>query len=103
MSAKKKGRDFLFGLGDEYCCDGGYASLSTPKNVFGSESECETAANALGVATTNCAQIGTSGKWRIDEGLLENMEDRTDSSEYQNSSDAAVSNQFANCLTGSCY
>jgi len=97
---------FIHGLGDEYCCDGGYASVSTPRNIFGTQVTCQSAATALGLATSTCAQINpaaASPSWHIDIGQNETMRDRTLTSDFRASSERAVSNRISACLNGSCY
>jgi hypothetical protein len=95
---------FLHGLGDEYCCDGGYTSVSTPPNVHASQSACEATASALGVATTLCVQIGTTGIWRIDDGSPEIMDDGHNlASAWRDAATRAVGNRFTACGNGNCY
>jgi len=98
---------FLQGLGDEYCCDGGYAFVSNPGNVFGSQSACQTTASAIGIATSNCVEIASgtthTGKWRIDVGQLETMRDRDLGSDWRGASGRAVGNRVNACINGSCY
>jgi hypothetical protein len=100
-----EGSHFLLGLGDEYCCDGGYYSASTPKNLFDSKDECEDAEDDLAISASpsNCTEITAGGKWRIDQGLSEIMESPSPTAAYQNSSNQAFDNKMADCLDGSCY
>lgn len=94
---------FLHGQGDEYCCDGGYGTSGGCANVFSSQSACQTAAPGHGATAGNCVQIGTTGAWRNDDGLLETMEDRTDDSNWRDDSGFCVTRRFVNCGGGSCY
>lgn len=53
----------LYGLADEYCCDGGYGADAPYKNVWGSMEECQTEAAVSTPVTwsgSNCTAI-TSG------------------------------------------
>lgn len=97
---------FLHGLGDQYCCDGGYFSVSNPLNVYASQTACQNAATALGLATTTCMRINpaaASPSWHIDIGQLETMRDRISTSDFRAASERAVSNRISACLNGSCY
>ena len=93
---------FLQGLGDEYCCDGGYFFVSTPGNVFASQAACQTAATGIGLAQTLCVQIGTTGQWRMDDGLLSTMEDGGVNVDWRTASRRALENRLAACVTGNC-
>jgi hypothetical protein len=94
---------FLHGQGDEYCCDGGYASVGGCANIFSSQAACQTAAPGHGSDAADCVQIGATGAWRNDNGGLETMEDRTDDSDWQDDSSFCVIQRFVNCGGGSCY
>jgi hypothetical protein len=94
---------FLHGQGDEYCCDGGYATTGGCANVFSSQAACQAAAPGHGANASNCVQIGTTGAWRNDEGTDETMEDRTDNSNWRDDSGYCVTQRFVNCGSGSCY
>lgn len=51
----------LFGLSDEYCCDGGTIATSWPHaNLFQNLAACQTSAGNHGVATGACTQITTT-------------------------------------------
>ena len=93
---------FIQGLGDEYCCDGGYAAVSTPRNIFNSQAACQSTASAVGLATSLCVQIGTTGAWRMDDGGDSTMEDRTSNSDWRTASGRAVSNRLSDCFNGNC-
>lgn len=93
---------FIQGLGDEYCCDGGYFSISTPRNIFSSRAACTSAATAEGLATSLCVQIGTTGSWRMDDGRDSTMEDRTSNSDWRTASGRAVGNRLSDCFNGNC-
>jgi hypothetical protein len=58
----------LFGLGDEYCCDGGYSPSAELPNVFGSLNECVA---VPGRPANGCGTITASGTgssfFRLDE------------------------------------
>lgn len=98
---------FLHGQGDEYCCDGGYGTAGTCRNVFDSQNDCQTYAAANGFAAGLCQQIASgstmTGKWRMDDATLETMEDRTDSSDWRDNSRSCVQSRYGNCAGGSCY
>lgn len=93
---------FLFGLGDEYE-GGGNSAASDPRNVFNSEGACQTASTANGLPTSQCAEIGSTGTWRNDDGNSTTMEDRTLNSDFRTLSGRAVNNLISDCLSGSCY
>lgn len=94
---------FLHGQGDEYCCDGGYGTSGGCANVFSSQAACQAAAPGHNANPARCVQIGTTGAWRNDEGALETMDDRTDSSNWRDDSNYCVVQRFINCGNGSCY
>jgi len=94
---------FLHGQGDEYCCDGGYGTSGGCANVFSSQAACQAAAPGHNASAANCAQIGTTGAWRNDDGAAETMEDRTDNSNWRDDSGYCVTQRFVNCGNGSCY
>jgi hypothetical protein len=62
----------VFGLADEYCCDGGYWQDSPQPNVFSSLNSCQTNATTNGWPTTDCTQISSGAQtiqqWRSDNG-----------------------------------
>ncbi len=93
---------FLHGLGDEYV-GGGNASVSDPNNIYSSQAACQSGAGALGLATSLCAQIGTTGKWRMDDGQDTTMEDRVSISDWRTASGFAISRRIAKCGGGACY
>lgn len=93
---------FMFGLGDEYD-GGGNVSISTPKNVFGTKAECETASTANSLPVTQCVQIGSTGTWRNDDGLPTTMEDRTLNSDWRTLSSRALGNHLGRCFNTACY
>lgn len=94
---------FLFGLGDEYA-GGGNSSISNPRNVLGSKSACESTSTSNSLPTSQCAQIGTSGTWRNDDGQNTTMEDRVLSSDWRTLSGKALGNHLSACLSGgTCY
>ena len=93
---------FLFGLGDEYV-GGGNASISSPRNVYGSEATCQSNSTINSLPSAQCVQIGTSSTWRNDNGVATTMEDRVLSSDFQTLSGRAVSQKVSDCLSGSCY
>ena len=93
---------FLHGLGDEYV-GGGNASVSDPANIYSSQSACQTAATTLSISTAFCAQIGTTGTWRMDDGNNTTMEDRTLSSDWRTASGIALGRRMSKCGSGSCY
>lgn len=93
---------FLQGLGDEYCCDGGYFFLSTPGNVFPSLAACQSAADGVGLAQALCVQIGTTGQWHMDDGQPSIMAGGGVDADWRTASGRAVGNRFAACVTGNC-
>jgi hypothetical protein len=93
---------FLHGLGDEYV-GGGNASVSDPPNIYSSQSSCQTSATSLSIDKTLCAQIGTSGKWRMDDGSSTTMEDRVLGSDWRTASGVAVNRRVSKCSSGACY
>lgn len=96
---------FLHGQADEYCCDGGYGTAGSCRNVFASESACQAAAPSSGGGACGKITDGTStvNSWRYDDGSLETMEDRTDDSSWRDNSSRCVVDRFTNCGQGSCY
>lgn len=98
----------LYALGDEYCCDGGYASSSTPRNVHSSKSDCETVATSIGVSKSLCVRIAntsmTTNFWRITDGQSEIMEDNHNiNSDWRDASNLARGRQMRQCFFGHCY
>jgi hypothetical protein len=93
---------FLHGLGDEYV-GGGNASVSDPDNIYGSKASCESAATTLSISKNFCAQIGTTGKWRMDDGSATTMEDRVLSSDWRTASGLAIGRRVNKCTSGACY
>lgn len=94
---------FLHGQGDEYCCDGGYATSGGCANVFSSKAACQAAASGHGADASNCVQIGTTGAWRNDDGTLETMVIENDNSNWRDDSSYCVIQRFIACGNGSCY
>jgi hypothetical protein len=93
---------FLHGLGDEYV-GGGNWSVSDPANVYDSKASCEAAAATLSINPSFCAQIGTTGTWRMDDGSPTTMEDRVLTSDWRTASGIALSRRFTRCGSGACY
>ena len=93
---------FLFGLGDEYD-GGGNSSISAPRNVYGDKATCESNSTANSLPATQCAQIGTTGTWRNDDGQATTMDDRQLDSDWRTLSGRAMSNKVSACSGGSCY
>jgi hypothetical protein len=64
----------LFGLADEYCCDGGYWQDSTNPNIFTSLSNCQNYATSNGLNKNNCTnycpagtqKCGSTGFWKVE-------------------------------------
>ncbi|MFH0884258.1 MAG: thrombospondin type 3 repeat-containing protein [Candidatus Micrarchaeota archaeon] len=60
----------IFGLADEYCCDGGYWQPSPNPNIYSSLQNCENDAPNLNVSKSLCRQICENGKcvnwWKSD-------------------------------------
>ena len=73
----------IFGLSDEYCCDGGFMPTTAPHiNLFADQASCEASALAHGVDKKKCTHMpapdacpsavsnspySTNGKWRMDD------------------------------------
>ena len=93
---------FLHGLGDEYG-GGGNGSISDPRNTWSSQTACQTAATQLSLPSSQCAQIGTTSFWRIDDGRDTTMEDRVLTSDWRTASGLAVSRRMSKCANGACY
>ena len=48
----------IFGLSDEYCCDGGIVTTSWQhENMFSSQASCQASAGAHGVTASDCTQL----------------------------------------------
>lgn len=98
---------FLHGQGDEYCCDGGYATAGTCKNVFSSEAACQSAAPGADANPSDCVEIASgatmTGAWRNDDGRLETMADQGVNADFHNNSSLCVVQRFLSCGSGSCY
>jgi hypothetical protein len=92
---------FLFALSDEYA-GGGYSTSQSCLNAYASEAACQVAAPGVGASASQCAQIGSTGFWRI-VNADETMSDRTLSSDWRDDSDGCVSARFAGCYAGTCY
>ena len=54
----------VFGLSDEYCCDGGYWENSPASNVFSSRPRCRAYAARNNWPEAQCRQIGNPSFWR---------------------------------------
>jgi hypothetical protein len=98
----------LYALGDEYCCDGGYASSSTPRNVHPSKAACETVATSINVSKSLCVRIAdastTTDFWRITDGQPEIMDDNHNiNSDWRDASNLARGRQIRQCFFGHCY
>lgn len=93
---------FLHGLGDEYQ-GGGNSNVSDPANTWSSKASCQAAAPGLGLSAAQCAQIGTTGWWRVDDGQNTTMEDRVLTSDWRTASGIAVSRRITKCANGNCY
>lgn len=93
---------FLHGLGDEYV--GGFnGAISTPMNVYGSKALCQGAAGGTLMVASQCAQIGSTGTWRFDDGRPTTMEDRQLDSDWRTASALGVANRMNKCGAGSCF
>lgn len=93
---------FLHGLGDEYQ-GGGNGAASDPVNTWSSQSACQTAAPGLGLTASQCAQIGTTGFWHVDDGGLTTMRDRNLASDWRTASGLALGRRITKCSGGACY
>lgn len=95
---------FLHGLGDEYCCNGGYFSASNPRNIDTSKANCDATATSIGVATSLCVQIGTSGRWRITDGSADITEDGGNTAaDWRDAAARVLGNRMTACSNGNCY
>lgn len=100
---------FLHGQGDEYCCDGGYGTAGSCRNVFGSLADCQGYASANGFNPGQCVEIvggggvEHTGAWRVADGLDELMRERENTSDWRNTSRQCVQGRYAECADGSCY
>jgi len=47
----------VFGMKDEYCCDGGYSELGRLPNIFESQANCQAYATSIGSAPANCFEF----------------------------------------------
>ncbi|MCW7537720.1 hypothetical protein OOT46_07630 [Aquabacterium sp. A7-Y] len=95
---------FLFGQGDEYCCDGGYGYAGDCGNVFSSSAACRSASLAQGVDPGACVTIGNTGSWRNDSGGgYETMADRTFESQWLDNSRVCVERRLSRCARSTCY
>jgi len=93
---------FLHGLGDEYQ-GGGNGNVSDPANTWTSQAACQSAAPGIGLAASQCSQIGTSGFWHIDDGQLTTMRDRNLASDWRTASGLALGRRVTKCINGTCY
>jgi len=97
---------FLYGQGDEYCCDGGYGTAWACKNVFSSQSSCRSYALANSFNPDSCVEIASgtthTGAWRFD-GDLDTLRDRNVYSDWRDGCRKCVLEILNRCATGSCY
>jgi hypothetical protein len=93
---------FLNGLGDEYQ-GGGNGSVSDPPNTWSSRAACQSAATGLGLSASQCAQIGASGFWSVDDGQLTTMRDRNLGSDWRTASGLALGRRMSKCAASACY
>jgi hypothetical protein len=93
---------FLNGMADEYPT-GGLNSISDPRNTYASQADCKTAATSLSIDANDCAQIGTSGVWFMNDGNAAIMKDRLSISDWRTASGVVVAKRFSKCNAGSCY
>lgn len=93
---------FLHGLGDEYQ-GGGNGNTSDPANTWTSKAACQSAAPGLGLNASQCAQIGTTGFWHVDDGNLTTMRDRNLASDWRTASGLALGRRMTKCTGGACY
>lgn len=93
---------FLHGLGDEYQ-GGGNGNVSDPPNTWASKAACQSAAPGLGLTASQCAQIGTTGFWHVDDGGITTMRDRDLASDWRTASGVALSRRVSKCTGGACY
>jgi hypothetical protein len=98
---------FLHGQGDEYCCDGGYATGPDCSNVFAHRLDCEAAAPAAGADPSACVAVGDTGEaaksFRVGIETKELMADFSHDSDWQDNSNYCVAERFLKCASGQCY
>jgi hypothetical protein len=93
---------FLYGLADEYG-DGGQVSMSEPPNVFDTPESCSDILDEFGDSAV-CKEFGHDEKsYRVHTTDPETMKTRFFTSDFRNTSDAAIQNRFNQCATGKCY
>jgi hypothetical protein len=93
-----------FGPGDDHV-GGGNASVSTPPTVSTSQAACQSTSTAEGLPPRPvCVQIGTSGRWRNDDGQPSTIEDRQLDSDWRTLLGRAVNNRLTACISnGQCH
>jgi hypothetical protein len=94
----------LFGMSDEYCCDGGYATNGPCVNIYASLAACQAAAPFVGTGPSQCMALSPTGGgmvWRINSGL-ETMADETRTSQFLDDGRACFNQRITRCRAGSC-
>jgi hypothetical protein len=98
---------FLHGLGDEYCCDGGYyTKVAQYPNLFASETACKQAAQAQNFNQKSCVAIGSSGKWHLNrpgEIMGSSGSHYSNEDDWYHFSKMSVLYRFGKCAMGKCY
>ena len=94
---------FLFGLADEYG-EGGQVAGSEPPNVFSTLGECELASTTVGAYPWHCRKFGSvTNTYRIQTSEPETMKKQLYTSDFYNSSEAAISARIDKCDSGACF
>jgi len=98
----------LYGLGDEYCCDSSYESISTPRNLFTSLAGCQAEATNIGVSTTLCVKLAdndgnTAERWHIFDGGLNIMRSIDTSADWRFTGERARQRLMTRCSLNDCF
>jgi hypothetical protein len=93
---------FLFGLSDEYCCDGGYDPGQACPTVYVTQQACEAAAPSAGASPNQCSIINTAtgaDVWRIGTAL-ETMDNQGPMTNFRDDGGRCVEGLLKSCSTG---
>lgn len=94
---------FLFGQGDEYCCDGGYGFAGSCGNVFGTQADCQAAAVGGGTCVKIISGANDTNMWRGDTGQPETMANASFGSDWRDNSHKCVVDRIFGCSNPTCY
>ena len=93
---------FLFGLADEYG-DGRQVAVAEPPNVFDALEFCSAILDEFGDSAI-CKEFGQEEvSYRVHTVDPETMKTRLFTSDFRNTSDAAIQNRLNQCAAGKCY